>query len=222
MAEDLAGFVQETQQKIRRLERSVRARGMSQGSGDVNPTPDTLVLRDANGRAKVADPSAPDDIDTMGARDAAIGVAVDAATQWPYIELAKTTTQSTTSGTYTTVTWDATPIASQGIWSVSSGAITIPESGYYSVDSILAFASATGLHAITATLNGTATANRVWMKVVPAGLINEVEMSFVRYFAAGAVLRIMVMQASGGSVNISSYNSGLGVPLTIRKVGERW
>jgi len=35
-------------------------------------TPDTLILRDANGRAKVADPSEPDDIDTMGARDAAI------------------------------------------------------------------------------------------------------------------------------------------------------
>ena len=41
-------------------------------SATPNATASRLVVRDANARAKIADPSAADDIDTRGARDAAI------------------------------------------------------------------------------------------------------------------------------------------------------
>jgi hypothetical protein len=57
--------------------------------GLINPpwaslaTPNTLLMRDANGRAQVADPSAASDVDTKGARDAAIAAAVNAVYDIP-------------------------------------------------------------------------------------------------------------------------------------------
>ncbi len=45
-------------------------------AGDVNPTAGTAIVRDGSARGKVADPSAPGDIDTLGARNTAVASSV--------------------------------------------------------------------------------------------------------------------------------------------------
>lgn len=60
-------------------------------------TANALVLRDANGRAKVADPDADTDIDTKGARNTAITAGVATAGYFPIVF---TVASPTTAGNY--------------------------------------------------------------------------------------------------------------------------
>lgn len=91
-----------------------------------DPTPDTLVLRDGAGRAQVVDPSADEDIDTKGARDAAL------VGTWTLLaSLTRTATQSVSSGAGNgyRVVWTAADYDPLSIYSTTN--ITIPTTGIY-------------------------------------------------------------------------------------------
>lgn len=116
-------------------------------------TPDTLVLRDGAGRAQVAAPSASSDIDTKGARDAAI----DDLRAWTRF------VPPTIDSTGSTATRDP-----------ASGVITVPAGCTgLRIDGILHPDYETWISCRLSVLSGHATNNSMWLRVVQATTVNS-------------------------------------------------
>jgi len=141
---------------------------------------------------------------------------------YPYIEYRLASTQSIGNSADTTIDWDASPTVSVGTWSETTGVITVPLSGYYSLDVLLYWAaSATGVRGIHISRNGTA--DRIAGFDASASVTAISSLSRTTYLAASDTIRVRVFQNSGGALNIAEYySSGTKTPgLLIRYLGPR-
>ncbi len=175
-------------------------------------TANALVLRDANSRAKFADPSANDDVDTKGARDAAITAGVATAGYFPIVF---TTGSPTSAGNYMPMHGDGAgagmsasfygmPIpAAMTVEAISSTlrtAGTTASSGAYvatlytgTVTSSMSSTGTTHQHSITATRSGDTAVSQA--------------------YAAGSILAIKL----SGTGSITGNGSVLTIVLWCRK-----
>lgn len=175
-------------------------------------TANALVLRDANSRAKFADPSANDDVDTKGARDAAITAGVATAGYFPIVF---TVANPNTGGNYIPIHGDgagASPstgfygmpipaaITVEIISSTLRTAGTTASSGAYvitlwtgTVTTSMVVTSTTHQHSITATRSGDTAVSQA--------------------YAAGSILAIKL----SGTGSITGNGSVLTITLWCRK-----
>lgn len=142
------------------------------------------------------------------------------AGQMPRCELTKTTDQSVNSGAYTTITgWTQTEI--RGGFSESSGVVTVPYTGRYSITANISWTTGSGGTRIVAFAFNAATAPSLpGNAVTPATTFTHQSISSVVKLTANDTIKVLAYQSSGAALAVNGAGfGGNGLKFTIEYVG---
>jgi hypothetical protein len=139
---------------------------------------------------------------------------------FPYVEYRLNAGQTFTTGSAATIDLDASPVVSVGAWSESTGVVTVPLDGYYSIDFWGQWAaSATGIRDTTIYVGGTT--NAIASEIVSAAVSTFNHVHREIYLAAASTVRVRCAQNSGGNLALNEYGAVKTPLLTIRYLGPR-
>lgn len=124
-------------------------------------------------------------------------------------QVSRSTSQSIANSTDTTIIFDAKTHDTTNMYNTSTGAFTIPESGYYSIDVAIEFASTSGsgyrqvyIGTVANSATGTIYAD-TYSPGAASGVGTRCIINCVQYIPKGTVLYVNTFQNSGGALNIN-------------------